>query len=116
MRAVEFLTQILTTWISRISNRLAHGEGLCESFQEQIYYFFYLVLQAVETGDPAWLNPALNEWAQAHLQTDLENGETNLPPSLEQILLLTYAVAYENLSEGASLDLLSAVLPVYTHA
>ena len=116
MRAVESLTQILTTWISRISHCFARGEGVRVSFQEQINSFFDLVLQAVETGDPAWLNPALNEWAQAHLQNDLENGETNLPPSLEQILLLTYAVAYENLSEGVSLDLMGAVLPVYAHA
>ena len=70
MHVVELLNRIHASWISRITHQLARGEGVRESFQEELERFFVLLKQSVETGDPAWLVSILDEWAEARLETD----------------------------------------------
>jgi hypothetical protein len=72
MAVTEALQHIRLIWISRISNRLARGEGIRQTFQAQLNEFYDLLVQAVETGDPEWLNSILNEWVNATTQTDPE--------------------------------------------
>jgi len=116
MSIVESFHQIRSAWIGKVSNRLAKGSGVRESFRAELNRFYDLLLQAVETGDPAWMNSILDEWVEARTQTELENRETSLPPILDQILMATYEVAFEGLSESEALELVGAVLPVYTHS
>lgn len=116
MLITESLNTIRSTWLSRVSHRLARGQGLRDSFGSQLGLFFDLVVQAVDTGDPAWLDPLLNEWAVARTFTELEVRESSLAPILHQMLIYTFEVARETLSEAEALDLMDALLPVYTHA
>lgn len=116
MRIAESLREIRPAWITIVSHSLARGEGVRESFIPELERFFDLLQQAVETGDPAWLNPILDEWVAARTQTELANQETSLPPILDRILLLTLAVARQRLGQADALDLVEAVLPVYIHA
>jgi len=115
MRTVEALEEIRRPWLFKVSHRLARGEGVRESFIQQLERFFEMLTQAVETGNPSWLDPLLNEWVEARTQSDLERQDTSLAPILDQILMATYQAARETLPESSALDLVGAVLPVYTY-
>jgi signal transduction histidine kinase len=116
MVAVDSLRKIRQIWISRVSHRLAKGEGTRQMFQAQLENFFDLLIQAIETGDPSWLNTILDEWVLARTQTDPVLQEITVEPILEQMLLLTYEIASENLEGTEALELIGAVLPVLTYA
>ncbi len=116
MSAVELLGQIRTKWIARVSRELARGEGVRESFLAQLNRFYDLLLQAVESGNPDWLTPLLNEWAEARTESDLRKKEPSLYPILNQILLITYQISREELSAERGLDLMGSLLPIYLFA
>lgn len=116
MVVMEALQKIRSVWIGRISNRLAKGEGIRQTFQTQLNEFFDLLIQAVETGDPEWLNTILDEWAHSTTLTDPPDHEVTVEPILEQMFLLLYEVACENLDNLEALQLLGSVLPVFTYA
>lgn len=116
MSAIELLGQIRSKWIARVSQDLARGEGVRESFSSQLNRFFDLLLQAVELGNPEWLAPLLDEWAEARTESELSQKEASLHPILNQILLITYGVSREELSPEQSLELIGALLPVYVYA
>ena len=52
-------------WISKISNRLARGESLRASLRDELEGFYGYLMQSVESGNPAWINPVIAEWVQA---------------------------------------------------
>jgi signal transduction histidine kinase len=116
MSAVELLSQIRSKWITKVSQELARGEGVRESFSGQLNRFFDLLLQAIELGNPEWLAPLLDEWAEARTESELSQKEASLHPILNQILLITFGVSGEELSPQQSLELLGALLPVYVYA
>jgi signal transduction histidine kinase len=116
MSAVELLSQIRLKWITRVSQELARGEGVRESFSAQLNRFYDLLIQAVELGNPEWLAPLLDEWAEARTESDISQKEASLHPILNQILLITYQVSREELSPEHSLELIGSLLPVYGYA
>ncbi|HZD57268.1 MAG TPA: hypothetical protein VE136_11120, partial [Anaerolineales bacterium] len=75
MSAVELLSQIRSKWITKVSQELARGEGVRESFSGQLNRFFDLLLQAIELGNPEWLAPLLDEWAEARTESELSQKE-----------------------------------------
>ena len=115
MRTVEALEKIRRPWLFKVSHRLARGEGVRESFIQQLERFYEMLTQAVETGDPGWLDSLLNEWVEARTQSELERRETSLAPILDQILMSLYRAARETLPESSALDLMGVILPVHTH-
>jgi signal transduction histidine kinase len=116
MRIIEALTQIRSVWLTKVSHRLARGEDLRENLEQSLSRFFELLIQAVESGDPDWLLPVLDEWVEARTQTDLDNLETNLPEMLNQILLVSYEVARENLGAEDALALNESIMPIFLSA
>jgi signal transduction histidine kinase len=116
MVVMEALQKIRPIWISRISNRLARGEGIRQSFQAQLNEFYDRLYQAVESGDPKWLDSLLDEWAHSTTQTDPDHKELIVEPILEQMILLMYEIACESLDSLVALQLLGAVLPAFTYA
>ena len=116
MHVVDLLTQVRQSCVSRLSHRLARGEGVRESFLHELDRFYQLLLQAVEFGDPAWLDQLLAEWVQARTQTELEDEEASLPPILNNIMLVTYEAVSETMNEKDAMSVMGAVLPMFTHA
>jgi signal transduction histidine kinase len=116
MRVADSLEKIRIPWLNRISRRLARGEEVREGFLQTLNRFFDLMLQAADTGDPGWLTPLLDEWVLARTESELANRDTSLPPILDEILLQTYEVIRETLSDADGLNLMGAILPVYTFA
>ncbi len=110
------LTKIRKKLIRRASQNLARGAGVRENFENEMERFFDLLEQAVVTGDPGWLDPVLYDWSNSATQTDVEEGQKNATDLLNIIFSLFHEVARESLNKGEALDLITAVLPVFTHA
>jgi signal transduction histidine kinase len=116
MATTELLGQIRQSWLSRVSRRLARGEGLRESFQQELERFYDLLGQAVETGNPGWLDPLLSDWVQARTQTELEDEESSLSPVLNNLLLITYEVMSETQNRWEAFQAFGELLPQFAHA
>ncbi len=114
MNIPEILTEIRSSWICRVANSLARGAGVRENFQEQLERFYDLMIQAIETGDPAWVDPVLYDWSAAPTQSDLREGEKNISAVLNRMLMITFELAREDLTEQDAMELMGAVLPVFT--
>jgi signal transduction histidine kinase len=116
MSVQENLARIRKKLIRRASQNMARGAGVRENFEGQLERFFDLFEQALNTGDPAWLDAVLYDWANSSTQTDLQEGQKNATNLLNLIFTLTTEVARESLNKGEALDLITAVLPIFTQA
>jgi signal transduction histidine kinase len=114
MNVPEILTEIRSAWIRRVANSMARGAGVRENFQSQLERFYDLMIQAIETGDPAWVDPILYDWSTAPTKSDLEEGEKNISAVLNRMLMITYELAREDLTEQDAMELIGAILPVFT--
>jgi len=111
----ELLTQVRGPWIQRVSQTLARGVGVRESFEEELSRFYDLMQQAVLTGDSAWLEPILYDWARSPTETDLDQGQYHIAFVMNRIISLTIEVVRETLNEQEALDYLATVIPVLTY-
>jgi signal transduction histidine kinase len=116
MTVPETLKQIRSTWIRRVAISMARGAGVREDFQGQLERFYDMLVQAVDTGDPSWIDPILQEWSASPTQSDLQEGEKNISAILNQMLMITYELLRENLTDKEAMDMMGAVLPVFTFA
>ncbi len=116
MNVLEVLTNIRPTWIHRVANSMARGAGVRENFQAEIERFYDLMTRATETGDPAWIEPILIDWASASTQSDLEEGQKNISAVLNRMVTITYEIAREDLTDQEALELIGALLPIFTFA
>jgi signal transduction histidine kinase len=116
MGIIDSLKQIRSIWLDKISHRMARGEGVRDSFLRELDQFYTLLLQAIDSGDPTWMDTLLDGWVEARTQTDLQNRETSLAPVLESIWLESFEIARENLEKQDALNLISALMPLYTHS
>ena len=116
MGIIDSLKQIRSMWLTKISRRMARGEGVRESFLRELDQFYTLLLQAIDSGNPTWMDTLLDGWVEARTQTDLQNREASLAPVLESIWLESFEIASENLEKQDAMDLIGALMPLYTHS
>lgn len=116
MDETELLRTLRPILLQRTTLALAKGAGLREDVRKQLENFFDLLEQALETGDPAWLDSILSLWSTSMTQTDLESGQSNLSRFIKEIMLLTYQVCRETLGCEQALDLTSALVPGFAYA
>lgn len=95
---------------------MARGEQLRESFIVILDRFYSNLYQAVNTGEPAWINPQIEDWVNASTQSDAGGREFSLLSLLNKINEITFSTARENLSESDTLALMEALIPVFSHA
>ena len=115
MTAQDLLAKIRTNWLHRVAQSMARGAEVRANFKIELEQFYSLLEQALVTGDPAWLDSILIQWAASPTQTDLEQGKNNVSFLLSQMIVVTNEVARESLSESEALDLLTALIPIYTY-
>lgn len=116
MNSSVVLSKIRSSWIHRVVNNMARGVGIREDFENQLNKFYDLLTQAVETGDPAWIDTILVDWATSPTQSDLREGGRNLSAVLNGMLNTTFELLREDLIEKEALDLMGAILPIFTYA
>jgi signal transduction histidine kinase len=94
---------------------MARGMEIRANFEEQLERFFDLLQQSITTGDPAWMDSILLDWAKSSTETELEEEPYHISFLINRIIGLTIQVARESLNKQEALDLLAAVIPIYTY-
>ncbi|RPI33371.1 MAG: sensor histidine kinase [Chloroflexota bacterium] len=112
----DHLEQIRPQWLDRALQRLAPGEGIRQSFLEELNRFYDLLEQDVETGDPAWMNSILIEWVASGTQSEVDKPQANLLPVLTKLLEISFEVSRDSGNGPEALTLVGAILPVFTYA
>jgi signal transduction histidine kinase len=111
----KVLTKIRPVWVARVGQELARGLEVRADFEEQLGRFFDLLEQAVTSGDSAWMDSILLDWAKSSTETDLEEEPYHVSFLINRMIALTIQVARETLAKQQALDLLAAVIPIYTY-
>jgi signal transduction histidine kinase len=111
----KILGKIRPAWIARMGQELARGMEVRAGFEEQLERFFDLLGQSITTGDPAWMDPILLDWAKSSTETELEDEPYHVSFLINRMIALTIQVARETLTKEQALDLLAAVIPIYTY-
>jgi signal transduction histidine kinase len=109
------LAKIRPSWVSRVGHELARGMEIRANFEQQLERFFELLTQSITTGDPAWMDSILMDWAKSSTETNLEEEPYHISFLINRIIALTIQVAREELNKQEALDLLAAVIPIYTY-
>jgi signal transduction histidine kinase len=109
------LAKIRPAWISRVGQEMARGMEVRADFEDQLQRFYELLEQSVTTGDPAWMDSILLDWAKSSTETDLEEEPYHVSFLINRMIALTIQVAREALTKQLALDLLAAVIPIYTY-
>jgi signal transduction histidine kinase len=94
---------------------MARGMEIRANFEEQLDRFFDLLEQAITTGDPAWMDPILLDWAKSSTETDLEEEPYHVSFLINRMIGLTIQVTRDSLNKQEALDLLASVIPIYTY-
>jgi signal transduction histidine kinase len=116
MIETDLLRTIRPVWLHRVTLSLAKGAGVREDLRAQLERFFELLVQVIDTGDPAWMDSVLSSWANALTQTDLEGGQSNLMPFLREIMQHTCQILRETLDGEQALDMISILVPCFSYA
>ncbi len=109
------MAKIRPAWITRVGQELARGMEVRVDFEEQLERFFDLLTQSITTGDPAWMDPILLDWAKSSTETELEEEPYHVSFLINRMIALTIQVGRETLTKEQALDLLAAVIPIYTY-
>jgi signal transduction histidine kinase len=115
MQTIDVLQKIRPIWLKQVVFRLAQGAGALDDFRYQLEGFYDLLEQAIQTGNPASLDPILALWTASITQSDLEEGQTNLTHLIKELMLISLDVWRENLAEDEVVDITAAVLPFYAY-
>jgi signal transduction histidine kinase len=111
----KVLARIRPVWIARVGRELARGMEVRADFEAQLGRFFDLLEQSITTGDPAWMDSILLDWAKSSTETELEEEPYHVSFLINRMIALTIQVARESLTKQQALDLLAAVIPIYTY-
>jgi len=111
----KVLAKIRPVWITRVSHELARGMEVRAGFEEQLARFFDLLDQSITTGDPAWMDSILLDWAKSSTERELEEEPYQVSFLINRLIALTIQVSRETITKQQALDLLAAVIPIYTY-
>lgn len=111
----KVLAKIRPAWTARVGQEMARGMDVRADFEEQLERFFDLLQHAITSGDLAWMDSILLDWAKSSTETDLEEKPYQVSFLINRMIALTIQVARETLTKQQALDLLAAVIPIYTY-
>lgn len=111
----KILVKIRPVWIQLVGEELAHDAEMRASLNEQLERFFDLLIQTAHSGDTAWMDSVLLDWAKSSTETNLETGVYQVTFLLNRMMALMIQAAKETLTKQQALDLLAAVFPIFTY-
>ncbi len=113
MPVLEDLKNVRQPWIDKTLLRMARGENLRESLHPQLDGFYDRLIQSVESGDPTWIEPVLDDWTKNRTITELEAREFSLFSVLDTMQTAAYEVIHDELASAAGMALIGALMPMY---
>jgi signal transduction histidine kinase len=111
----KIMAKVRPAWIERVGTEMARGMDVRAGFEVQLARFYDLLNQSITTGDPAWMDTILLDWAKSSTETDLEEGLYQVSYLINHMIALTIQVARDNLTKQQALEFLGAVIPIYTY-
>lgn len=111
----KVLAKIRPAWMARVGQEMARGMDVRADFEDQLERFFDLLQHAITSGDLAWMDSILLDWAKSSTETDLEEKPYQVSFLINRMIALTIQVARETLTKQQALDLLAAIIPIYTY-
>src|ERR1043165_7041813 len=111
----KVLAKIRPVWIARVGQELARGMEVRAGFEEQLTRFFELLYQSISAGEPAWMDSILLDWAKSSTERELEEEPYQVSYLINRLIALTIQISRETLTKQQALDLLAAVIPIYTY-
>jgi signal transduction histidine kinase len=115
MTTLDPLRRLRPLWVQRIANMAARGATVRATFLQELERFFNLLEQSIETGDPAWMDGLLYDWASTPPLTVAQEKRYILPQLLNQMLMALIDLTRENLREKEALEVIHVALPVFTY-
>lgn len=115
MSVVEILSQIRVGWLSRLSHHMAKGATVRDVLREQLAQFYDGLIQAVMSGDPAWLNPIIGSWLDARTASELGGEQTSLLPVFVQVHLVTNDYLQQTIESEKALSAIIELTPFFTY-
>ena len=98
-----------------MGHELAQGTEMRAGLDEQLERYYDLLIQSVTTSDTAWMDSILIDWAKSSTVTDLQEGLYQVTFIINRMMAWTIQIASETLTKQQALDMLKAVIPVYTY-
>lgn len=115
MDELELLHNIRSTWVNHAVLQLAHGSNLRENLRSQLSLFYTALEQAVESGDPEWLEPVISVWATSLTESDLKTGTSDLTIFIRELMQVTNQTCRDALDESQAIELILALTPIWGH-
>ena len=101
--------------MEHVGRELAQGTEMRAGLDEQLDRFFDLLIQSVTTSDTAWMDTILLDWAKSSTETDLQEGMYQVTFIINRMMAWTIQIASESLTKQQALEMLKAVIPIYTY-
>ncbi len=115
LKPSEILQNLFPIIENRVVLELAKGSLLKEEISDQFQSFFKHLLQTVETGDPSWFEPLLNDWANSLTQSDLEDESIIINDFITQLVVIINQTIVENTKADQSVQLITILIPIYAY-
>jgi signal transduction histidine kinase len=115
LKPSELLQNLFPKIENRVILELTKGSLLKDEIADQFQSFYKHLLQAVETGDPSWFDPLLNEWANSLTQSDLEDESIIINDFINQLVVIINQTIVENTKAEQSVQLITILLPIYAY-
>ena len=111
----EILQKLFPVIENRVVLELTRGSLLKDEIAGQFQIFFNHLLQTVETGDPSWFDPLLEEWANSLTQSDLEDESMIINDFITQLISILNQTIVENSKAEQAVQLITILLPIYSY-
>lgn len=113
MSEIELLRTIQPIWVNRVVQSMARGAGLRDDLRQQAESFFTKLEQALETGDPSWLDPILTDWSLSLTLTDLEVSTSSVLKFTILLQQITIETCQDVLDESQALLMITTLLSIF---
>jgi signal transduction histidine kinase len=110
-----WFSEIRPFLIQRLTSKLAKASGVQRFVEEQLTLFLDAVQISIETGEPAWLDPILEEWVRQHTEADGLSIAQDVHTLLNDITLETATLIHESYPEN-DINFTQTLLPILLYA
>lgn len=108
----QHLASLKQLFIEKSSVQIAKTAEVRSNVSPQLEWFYELLLQAVETRNPEWINPVIESWVQA--RTEDRTADSILLPVLTTLKQVVWEVGCADFADPFSL--VDTLEPIFNHA
>ncbi len=116
MKPSELLKQIKNNWVKCVVQDFSDAAYIEENTTARFFSYFNALEQSLDTGNPEWLEPVIQDWSNFVTLSDLQNNQNTLSDLVKKIILSTNQVIHQQLPLQDASNLTESLLPISLHA